>query len=865
MNFEPFEESDNRTDRVQALVDYAQRQVQHAEKVGRSATPELPLDSIPGYVLVQEIKRGGQGVVYEAYRESTKQKVAIKAIREPASAGLIEAARFEREISILAELQHPNIVKLHDGGTAGGRRFIVMEYVPGVPLDVHVHDRGLTTETIVRLFVKICDAVNAAHLHGVVHRDLKPSNILVDDRGEPHVLDFGLAKLTGTDVTGDSLDPAVTITGQFVGSLPWATPEQVDGVTGEIDIRTDVYALGLILFHLLTNRNPYEVTGSVNQVMRSIVDTEPARMGSLRKGIADDLETIVNKCLKKARDDRYQSAGELARDLRRYLAGEPIEAKRDSTWYVLIKTARRHRAWVTVSCVMLAATLAYAATLTVFYQRATSAETRAQKYAGDARDKLHLAIDTLAFMVGEVSDGLRETSGASEVRRAILQGTYSRLQSLAEGQADAPELQREMARAHSELGDVSLALGKISDAELHFKEALSIRQALAESDPDDSELLSEISINLVRVGDSMKERNEYAMAREYYEPALRIDESLVEQYPENVHYLDNLLWSYERMGWAARWLGDLRESTVFSDKQCTLAARLLELDPESPQRLFGHFAAQSQRFYLSRWLGDEEAALERANRTLEIGERLLSVESDNPRYTYRIASVYIDRANVQQLQGDYQSARAGVLKGLAMAELLVAADPGEMVYLRLLWAGYWEVASIEDNEPDADRTVGRDHIRRALDLAQSMAESEPENPSNWHTLLVSLNWLGEFEHKLGNHDQGRRLIERAIETAEHVMGTPRESYNLLCEYSMLLRTSPCPEFRNLDRSLEVIRRAVALTNEEKAGPLIGLAQTLQARGNRDGAIAALHKAEAVVPPGEQNQRRLITKLLNELQ
>jgi len=865
MNPNRFDKSGSRSDRVQALVDYAQRQVRHAEKVGRPATPDLPFDAIPGYELVREIKRGGQGVVYEACRESTKQRVAIKAIREPASAGSVEEARFEREIGILAELRHPNIVGLHDGGTARGRRFIVMEYVPGVPLDVHVHDRGLTTEAIIQLFVKICDAVNAAHLQGVVHRDLKPSNILVDDRGEPHVLDFGLAKLTGTDVTGDSLDPAVTITGQFLGSLPWATPEQVEGVTGDTDIRTDVYALGLILYHLLTNRYPYDVTGSVNQVMRSIVNAEPVRMGSLRKGIADDLETLVLKCLKKEREDRYQSAGELARDLRRYLAGEPIEAKRDSTWYVLVKTARRHRAWVAVSCVLLAATLAYAATLTVFYQRATSAETRAQKYAGDARDKLHLAIDALAFMVGEVSDGLRETSGASEVRRAILEGTYSRLKSLTEGQADAPELHREMARAHSELGDVSLAIGKISDAEQHFKEALSIRQALAEVDPDDAELLAEISINLVRIGDSVKERQDYASAREYYEPALRIDESLVEQYPENVHYLDNLLWSYERSSWAERRLGNLRKATVFSDMQCALAARLLERDPESPQRLHGQFAAHDQRFRLSRELGDTEAVMEHAKKAIEFGDRLLSVEPDNPRYTYRIASVYIDRAQVQRYQGDYHSARAGVLKGIAMAEPLVAADPGEIIFQRLLWASEWEAASIVESDPETDQAISRNHIRRALDLAQSMAEAEPEDPENWLNLVASLIRLGTIEHELDQDDQGRRLFERAIEVAEQVMETPRESSELLNLYSMVLRTSTYPEFRNLDRSLEIIQRAVALTNEENVGPLFGLAQTLEARGDRNGAIVALRKAKAVVPPGEPSQRREITKLLNELQ
>ncbi len=308
--------------------------------LGMGEPPPPVADSIPGYSILREIHRGGQGVVYQAIQERTRRKVAIKVMREGPFASRHERARFEREVHVLACLKHPNIVAIHESGTASGSFYFVMDYVSGQALDDYMStSRRSVAETLI-LFKQICEAVNAAHLRGVIHRDLKPGNIRIDADGQPQILDFGLAKVA---LASGAENHVTTMTGQFIGSLPWASPEQAEGIPSKIDIRTDVYSLGVILFQMLTGRFPYDVTAGFREVLDRIINTPPIRPHTLRPEINDEVETIVLKSLAKERERRYQSAGELARDIGHYLAGEPIEAKRNSAWYVLRKSVQRHR------------------------------------------------------------------------------------------------------------------------------------------------------------------------------------------------------------------------------------------------------------------------------------------------------------------------------------------------------------------------------------------------------------------------------------------------------------------------------------------------------------------------------------------
>ncbi|HNQ22128.1 MAG TPA: serine/threonine-protein kinase [Phycisphaerae bacterium] len=310
---------------------------------GQRSLQSLLADSLPNYEILRKVSGGGQGIVYEAIQRSTKQRVALKVLKAGPLADDAMRARFEREVEILVRLNHPNIVRVIDCGVVVGCSYYVMDFVPGRELDRYVSAHDLPVRDTLQLFAKTCDAVSAAHLNGVIHRDLKPNNILVDAGGEPYLLDFGFAKV-GDAKEGPSAQ-YISMPGQFFGALAWASPEQVELGTHYVDTRSDVYSLGVILFQLLTRRFPYDVSGTFEDIKHSIRFADPARPSGLRKELHGEVEAILLRCLHKEPSQRYETAGALAQDVRRFLAGEPIMAPPpgNRSWYMFKKTLARHR------------------------------------------------------------------------------------------------------------------------------------------------------------------------------------------------------------------------------------------------------------------------------------------------------------------------------------------------------------------------------------------------------------------------------------------------------------------------------------------------------------------------------------------
>ncbi len=330
--------------------------VEHGATLERVEAPAdhetiLESDGVPTrigqYRILGIVGEGGMGTVYEAQQDRPSRTVALKVIR---GGGLSDSRlrRFEHESQVLGRLQHPGIAQIYEAGTVKDEQgrmipYFAMELIRGTNLLRYATKRSLGTRERLDLMAKICDAVNHAHQRGVIHRDLKPGNILVEESGQPRVLDFGIARATDSDVQ----TTMHTDIGQIMGTLPYMSPEQVGGNPLDLDTRSDVYALGVITYELLAGRLPYKVDERIiHEAVRIIREEEPTALSSINRSLRGDVETIVGKALEKEKARRYESADAFASDIRRYLKNEPISARPASTWYQTRKFAQRHKATV---------------------------------------------------------------------------------------------------------------------------------------------------------------------------------------------------------------------------------------------------------------------------------------------------------------------------------------------------------------------------------------------------------------------------------------------------------------------------------------------------------------------------------------
>ena len=345
------------------------------------------LPPIEGYEIVRELHRGGQGIVYEARQHQPARRVALKVLLRGRFSSERQRYRFEREVQLIATLNHPNIVTIFDSGTFEGQLFYVMEFVDGkalhrderyaLPVAGNAAQMRRHTLSCLTLIETICGAVTCFQQRGLIHRDLKPDNILLGDDGRPYVIDFGLARQSENGGGGSSR--LQTQDGEFLGTLAYASPEQISGNPDAVDSRSDVYALGVIMYELLTGQLPHRCDDSVVVVVQRIANDDAIPPSRLNARIDRDVETIVMKAINRDPERRYQSATLLAADINQYLGGRPIDARRDSPGYVLRKTIRRH--WLGLTFAVIFVICLAASSLISFrlWQDAEREMTRAQQ------------------------------------------------------------------------------------------------------------------------------------------------------------------------------------------------------------------------------------------------------------------------------------------------------------------------------------------------------------------------------------------------------------------------------------------------------------------------------------------------------
>ncbi len=429
-------------ERFKTFVDVDTASDQHQDEYVTESIPDVSMANnidgtcdthpdnvqIAGYDILDRLTPGGQAVVYKAFQKATKRTVAVKVL--PPSRHLSEKAkmRFEREVDLAASLRHPNIITIYDSGIAEGQYYYAMEYIDGNPLDKYVQSKKLSNHEIMKLFKKVSGAVAYAHQRGVIHRDLKPGNVIVDADGEPYVLDFGLAKLANNSQQ-TSPEAMVSVAGQIFGTLAFMSPEQAAGENDSIDVRTDVYSLGVMLYRVLTDKFPYDVSGSLLDTLQNIRQCEPEKLSKTIR-INSEIESIVLKSLSKEARHRYQSAAELARDIECWLKGMPISAKADSSLYVLQKLISRNKFASSVVALILVIILSFSYISFDLYLSAQKAlkesKTTSEQWSAETTTNFKfLRQRMLINIIRYINDG--QTGNAISATRMMANGTKEKL------------------------------------------------------------------------------------------------------------------------------------------------------------------------------------------------------------------------------------------------------------------------------------------------------------------------------------------------------------------------------------------------------------------------------------------------------
>jgi len=443
-----------------------------------------PGTHIGRYHLKRLIGSGGMGAVYEAVQEQPRRTVALK-IMKRGIASRSALRRFEYEAQLLARLRHPGIAQVYEAGThddgSGPVPFFALEYIPGArTLTDHAKEKGLTTRQRLELFTLVCDAVHHGHQKGIIHRDLKPANILVDSLGQPKIIDFGVARATDSDLAVTTLQTDV---GQLIGTLQYMSPEQTDADPHDIDTRSDVYTLGVVLFELLCDRPPYRMeSASVIEAATVVRDQAPTRPSTINKGLRGDIETIVLKALEKDRDRRYRSASQLADDIHRYLRDEPITARPPSVAYQARMFARRHRVLVGAGTVVGLALVVAVVGIAWGLVQAKAARAHAQTEADNAKAISEFLRGVLILPSPAIAQSHKYTV---EEALDIASGKIS---SGLVGKGDVESDIRTI------IGTTYRSLGNYESAEAHLQSALDLRvKAHGDTDPAALSLMSQIA------------------------------------------------------------------------------------------------------------------------------------------------------------------------------------------------------------------------------------------------------------------------------------------------------------------------------------------------------------------------------------
>jgi tetratricopeptide (TPR) repeat protein/tRNA A-37 threonylcarbamoyl transferase component Bud32 len=840
-------------------------------KVRRRGRPPLKAGdgtTVAGYELLSELGRGGMGVVYKARQKSLNRLVALKMLLHTGHARPEDMARFHVEAEAIAHLQHPNIVQVFEIGEHEGCPFFSLEFVEGQSLSAKIDSTPQPPAEAARLVQQVAEAMDVAHRRGIIHRDLKPANILLTTEGQPKVTDFGLAKRF--EDAGDG----PTREGAIMGTPSYMAPEQAAGKTREVGPAGDIYSLGAILYDMLTGRPPFRGT-TLLDTLQQVQRVEPVPPVRLQDRVPRDLDTICLKCLEKDPKKRYTSAGALAEDLRRFLAGEPILARPTPTWERAWKWARRRPALAALTAVSVLAVVGVLSLAFLWldssrraaegiaeqqkkladyqtqearkehelWQQAERQRLRAEARFRDARE----AVDVMLTEVGGIK--LAHEPHMEKIRRELLEKAVAYYGRFLKDKGDDASLRWEAGLARLRLGEIRRMLGEPGRAEAEYRKGLAQIEDLERTSSGQLKYRRELAIGYNNLANLLREVGKLPEAEKLNGQALTLRREL----PSDAANLKDLAAVCNNRGIILQKLARPRDAEQSFQEGEKILARLAD---GSPREL-------SYRQELARCLdnlGTLQAAMEKPakaaatlGRARDLLEKLVKQKADVPEYREDLAYCCQHLGDVWR---DTQPAKAEEVykQSRRLCTDLVHDFPTVPAYRQALAAAWNSLAVLlqaAGRQPEADKAFAE-----ALDIRAKIAADFPRMPDFRRSLASAYNNRGILLHTHNRlkeaeeaYDHARTFFADLTKTYPDVPDYQQELAGTYLNLSTLRASTGLTREAEKDcREAAAIQKKLAATHpqasyrQELARIELNLGTLLRLNGDLTGSEKAFHAA-----------------------
>jgi tetratricopeptide (TPR) repeat protein/predicted Ser/Thr protein kinase len=709
--------------------------------------------TIPGYEVLGELGRGAMGVVYRARQTSLGREVAVKMVLSGQFAGSHELERFRGEAVQLAKLQHPNIVQVFEVGHCDGRPYFAMEYVPGGSLAKLLEKKPLAARPAAELAETLARAMQHAHERGIIHRDLKPANVLLAADGSPKITDFGLAKGGGS--------AADTGTFAVLGTPSYMAPEQAGGKSRDVGPPADVYALGAVLYEVLTGRPPFR-TANLLETMHLVATTDPVPPGELAPGLPRDLQTITLKCLQKEPARRYATAAALADDLRRFIDGRPIVARPLPAWEKVWKWTKRRPAWAALVVTLVLAAFALVGTGAWFNSRLRHERDMAIASAQLAEERFNLNREAVDRYFTDVSENsLLDEPGLEPLRESLLKRAQEYYAGFVAERRDDPSVRVDYARSLGRLAHITAELKDPRRAIEMYLETLPILRDRVDADPGDPGPKAEVAATWYELGKLYRLINQADAAAAACTTAMHAWESLAAEAPEHWQYRAELARSLVSQSNLEFVLGQVAAAKVDCERALEIRRRLAADHPadEAVTRDLATAWDNLANIWASSAEWDQSLAARR--QAADALKHLVAAHPYRSLYRHDLARTQFNFGKALLTAGQLQPAAEAFRDAAAQWDRLHALYPAVREYQVSEGNALFALSAVEwklGDSPQADQTLGK-----ATALRCALVEQYPGVPE----YVVE---LARCDAEAGDRARQRRAPAAAAEAFGRAVG-----------------------------------------------------------------------------------------------